>query len=189
MLVAVTTASLLAIFLAIAQERAAPPRTPTPPAATAPAPVRLGAEWAGLVGEWKGTGSGSPGKGGGTVSFQPDLDGHILIRRSTSDYPAGGGRPATHHEDLLVIHPGASPAEARAVYFDNEGHVIEYAAAWSADRKTLTFLSSAQARGPRFRLVYEFLSPDRLSAVFAVAPHGTLEFKTYVSGIIERVRR
>ncbi|HQR68782.1 MAG TPA: hypothetical protein PLB02_15440, partial [Thermoanaerobaculia bacterium] len=112
----------------------------------------------------------------------------VFLRRNVTYSPASGSKPALHHEDLMVVYPGASPSEARAVYFDNESHVIEYAASWSADGKRLTFLSGATAPGPRFRLVYRILAPDRIAVDFDVAPPGTTAFATYVSGVTVRVR-
>jgi hypothetical protein len=148
----------------------------------------FGSQWGVLVGEWKGEGSGSPGDGSGAATFRFELEGHVLVRRNVADYPASGSKPAVHHEDLMVVYPGASASEARAVYFDNESHVIEYAASWSADGKTLTFLSGATASGPRFRLVYRVLGPGRIAVDFDIAPPGTVEFKTYVSGVTVRAR-
>jgi hypothetical protein len=156
--------------------------------ALAGAPAPFGPPWNALVGEWKGEGKGSPGEGSGVASFRFELDGNVLVRRNVADYSASGSKPAVHHEDLMVVYPGASPAEARAIYFDNESHVIEYTAAWSADGRTLTFLSVGSAPGPRFRLVYKVLGPDRISVDFDIAPPGAAEFKTYVSGVTVRVR-
>ena len=33
------------------------------------------------------------------------------------------------------------PDKAKAIYFDNEGHTIDYSAEWAADGNTLTFIS------------------------------------------------
>jgi len=156
--------------------------------ALAGAPAPFGPSWNALVGEWRGEGKGSPGEGSGVASFRFELEGHVLVRRNVADYPAAGSKPAVHHEDLMVVYPGASPAEARAIYFDNESRVIEYTASWSADGRTLTFVSSASAPGPRFRLVYKVLGPDRISVDFDIAPPGAAEFKTYVSGVTVRVK-
>lgn len=86
----------------------------------------------------------------------------------------------------MVIYPGASEAQARAHYWDNEGHVIEYSASWSADGNTLTFLSQPGA-GLQFRLIYKKLDPDTFNVSFDIAPPGqTGAFKTYTSGRIRR---
>jgi len=181
--------ALLALLLSVSEGGAASPQAPTSgPAAPAPPPARFGPEWTALIGEWKGVGSGATGEGGGTASFRFDLEGRILVRRNTSDYPAAGGRSPIHHEDLMILYPDGSASGVRAIYFDNEGHVIEYAASWSENAKRLTFLSDPRAPGPRFRLVYDVLGPARLSVDFDIAPPGTETFRTYVRGAIERVR-
>src|SRR5512141_2649683 len=84
-----------------------------------------------LMGEWAGEGGGDPGQGQGqgSFSFAYDLDGRVIIRKNRTDFPASGGRPAARHEDLLIIYawPGG---HTRGIYFDNEGHVINYAVVW-----------------------------------------------------------
>jgi hypothetical protein len=170
MLVLVLT---LAPALAAAQE-AVPGATP------------FGPPWAALLGEWTAEGQGAPGTGAGGATFSLDLQGRGMVRRSHSDYPAAEGRPAVHHEDLMVISPAGQPGAAHAVYFDNEGHVIEYGASWSADGATLTFASGRQPGAPGFRLTYRVLAPDRVEVSFDVAPPGTDEFRRYVSGVMRR---
>ena len=167
---------------ATAAEPPAPPPTSTPQASAA----AFSPQWAALVGTWTGEGEGRPGSGGGTATFQFDLERHVLIRRSSSDYPASQGRPAVHHEDLLVIHPDGASPDMRAIYFDNEGHVIEYAASWSADGQLLTFTSSSRPETPTFRLTYRWLGSDRMSVSFEIAPPASTAFTTYVSGIVRR---
>ncbi len=76
-------------------------------------------KWEPLIGEWRGEGSGEPGKGSGVFSFKADLDNHILVRKSHSEYPAANGRPATIHDDLMVIYLEAANAPSKAIYFDN----------------------------------------------------------------------
>ena len=148
--------------------------------------AQLNSKWEMLVGEWAGDGSGSPGSGTGTSSFQFDLQKQVLVRRSHSEYPALGGRPATVHDDLMVIYPGTGE-EARATYFDNEGHVIEYTATWSAGGDTLTFLSKPTSGTPQFRLIYKRLDAQTLSVAFEMAAPGqTGAFKPYVSGKLKR---
>jgi hypothetical protein len=140
-----------------------------------------------LVGEWVGEGDGAPGKGSGSFTLTPELGGKILVRRNRADYPAAGGRPAVAHEDLMVIEPPAAGRGARATYWDNEGHVIHYTAAPSADGKGLTFLSDVVAGAPRFRLTYTKLEVDKVNIKFEIAPPGKAdEFKTYLEGKVRR---
>lgn len=82
--------------------------------------------WQFLVGEWTGEGVGEPGKGTGGFSFSFDLEKRILVRKGRSDYPATKDRPAYSHRDLMIIYPELSTNATRAIYFDNEGHVIGY---------------------------------------------------------------
>jgi hypothetical protein len=146
---------------------------------------KLDSKWSALAGEWAGEGSGNPGSGAGTSSFQFDLQKQVLVRRSHSEYPASGGRPATVHDDLMVIYPGTDE-ESRAIYFDNEGHVIEYSAKWSAGGDTLTFLSKPTAGTPQFRLIYKKVDAQTLTVVFEMAPPGQTAFRPYVSGRLKR---
>jgi hypothetical protein len=140
-----------------------------------------------LAGEWVGEGDGAPGKGSGSFTLTPELGGKVLVRRNRADYPAAGGRPAVAHEDLMVIEPPAAGRGARATYWDNEGHVIHYMAAPSADGKGLTFLSDVVAGAPRFRLTYTKLEADKVNIKFEFAPPGKPDaFTTYLEGKVRR---
>src|SRR5882672_8896365 len=79
-------------------------------------------KWSWLIGEWKGEGDGQPGKGAGIFSFKEDLNEKILIRKSHSEYPAANNKPATVHDDLLIVYLDFSGIPSKAIYFDNEGH-------------------------------------------------------------------
>lgn len=60
--------------------------------------------WKMVIGDWTGTGSGNPGDGSGGFSFKPDLQDGVLVRKSHSEYPASQGRPATVHDDLMIVY-------------------------------------------------------------------------------------
>jgi len=154
----------------------------SPPAASPLEPLRF------LVGTWRGEGSGTPGQGSGTATFAFELDGRVLVRRSLSDYPAAAGRPATVHEDLMVIHPAPGGHGLQAIDFDNEGHVIEYDdIAVAPDGRRVVLTSEIERSAPTFRLTYAKVDDDTVDVTFAIAPPGKPEeFTTYVSG---RTRR
>lgn len=136
-----------------------------------------------LIGDWTGTGSGSPGEGAGSFSFTPDLQQQVLVRRAHTEYPAAGGRPAVVHDDLMIVYA----SETKAVYFDNEGHVIHYAIRVDRDAKSVTLLSTDPSPLPLFRLTYRHRQPDEVAVDFAIAPNGKEEsLKTYVSGTVRR---
>jgi hypothetical protein len=157
-------------------------------APAAAAPPAFGPQWKALIGDWAGDGGGQPGAATGRTSYRFEVGEHAIIRRNRADVAAGAGRPASVHEDLLVIFAGDKPGEARAVYIDNEDHVIHYTAAWSADGKTLTFVSDATPAAPRFKMTYTIQSADSHVLDFAIAPPGSPEgFKLYVSGTLKRL--
>ena len=79
-----------------------------------------------ILGEWIGEGGGAPGAGSGSFSFLPDLGGKILVRKNHSEYPADKDKPPVVHDDLLIVYRDAPDPDEKAIYFDNEGHVIHY---------------------------------------------------------------
>lgn len=140
--------------------------------------------WQSLIGFW--VGEGDPAQGVSHFSFLPDLQGQVLVRKNHAEYPASKDRPAVVHEDLLIVY-GGSDADRKAVYFDNEGHVIEYGVTVSADRKTFVLLSAAAAGSPRYRLSYSEQDRDRFRITFEIAPPGKPDaFAPYLEGTARR---
>lgn len=142
--------------------------------------------WKIVMGDWTGTGSGDPGHGSGGFSFTPDLQRNVLVRKSHSEYPGTEGRPATVHDDLMIVY--RDQGRTRAIYFDNEGHVINYTPTFSSDGKTLTLVSEVATNTPTFRLTYMSTDPDTLKVSFEIAPPGTTAFKSYVDGSVRRTK-
>lgn len=143
-----------------------------------------------LMGEWVAEGDGHPGKGSGGFSFSPDLDGKILVRKSHNDIPAANGRPAIKHEDLLIVYRGGDGRHNQAVFFDNEDHVIQYTVTFSINGKSLSFVSDAAPKAPRFRLTYTALEDGNVGIKFEIAPPGSSEtFRTYLTGKARRTRK
>jgi hypothetical protein len=88
----------------------------------------------------------------------------------------------------MILSPEPATDKARAIYYDNEGHVIEYDAEWSDHGKTLSF-TSKPAPGPQFRLTYRKTGTDTFAVTFEMAPAGQPgAYKTYTSGKISRVK-
>jgi hypothetical protein len=140
-----------------------------------------------LIGSWTGEGKGEPGQGKARFTFALDLQGNILVRKHRAEIAASGGRPPSVHEDLMIIYPEAGSDRARAIYFDNEGHVIYYSPQFSPDKKNLTFLSVGRPGTPRFRLTYSKQGEGSLAIKFeAAAPGHRAEFKTYTEGTAVR---
>jgi hypothetical protein len=122
-----------------------------------------------LIGDWTAE--------NGEFSLRPDLDGRILVRRNRST--AKGAR----HEDLMVIYPAAANAPLRAIFWDNEDHVIQYKV--TADGKSAVFVSEGDGSGPRYRLTYTSTGPAAISIQFEVAPPGK-DFQVYLQAPARR---
>jgi hypothetical protein len=132
-----------------------------------------------LEGTWEAkTGPGDV-QSSGTYTFKPELNGHILARHSTSN--AGCKGPATfdcEHGDLLYLYKDAPGQPMKAIYFDNEGHVIHYEVT-TPDATTAVFLSDASQPGPQFRLTYE-LKGAVMTGKFQMHMPGSADWKSYL---------
>ena len=143
-----------------------------------------------LLGEWTGEGAGQPGQGKGEFRFALELQGKAIVRKNRNEIGQGPGKPPVVHEDLMVIYPPERDKPLRALYLDNEGHVIHYSLSSSENPRALTFLSDLNPSQPRFRLTYTEQSPDQVTIAFAIAPPGKPdEFKTYLEGSARRKPR
>lgn len=109
-----------------------------------------------LIGKWKGAGGGEPGAGQGAFSFLLELDGRILVRRSFNQLASG-----QRHEDLMIVFPDGS--SWRAVYFDSEGHTIQYSITFPTANAAV-FESGSD---PKYRLSY-VLDRNNLNGRFDV---------------------
>src|SRR5215813_6506704 len=145
--------------------------------------------WQFLLGEWEGKGGGAPGQGAGGFTFSLDLQKRILVRRNHSDYPATDKQPAFSHEDLMVIYQ-ETDKPARAIYFDNEGHIIHYNVEFSPDQNSIVFLSELSPSTPQFRLTYNKESRNSLAIKFEIAPPGASgKFSTYLQAVVQKKER
>jgi hypothetical protein len=139
-----------------------------------------------LLGEWSGAGNGQPGQGTGSATFALELGGRILVRHSRADYPATAKAAAIAHRDLLVVYPGETDSTLRAIYFDSEGHVIQYRVLAPAPGGHVAFDSEGPASAPRFRLTCDATADGGLEVGFATAPPGG-ELSRHVGGVLHRV--
>jgi hypothetical protein len=159
----------------------------TAQAAGAAAKAAPWADWSFLLGNWiLDEGGGRPGEAtSATASFTVDLGGHVIVRRNHSEYASVNGKPPVIHDDLMTIYEEGGAA--RAIYWDNEGHVIRYTVSVSADRKKIVFVSEKAAGAPVFRLTYEDLKPNTVRAGFEIAPPDKPgQFAMYVQGTMVR---
>lgn len=136
-------------------------------------------KWAWLLGEWVGEGSGQPGTGGGTFVFSFDLDQKVIVRKSHSEYPASGNKPALKHDDLMIVYLDGNGNPSKAIYFDNEGHVINYTVTYSDN--AIVLQSDRIPHVPVFRLTYTRLESGTVDTKFEMSQDGE-KFMTYIEG-------
>jgi len=135
-----------------------------------------------LVGNWNVTNrAGSPGVAtGGEETWLSEVGGTVLTRRSWCEFPETPQRPAFRHEDLLVIYVD-SESRLQGVFWDNEGHVHFYRHVQVAvGGDGVRMVTDAAIPGPRQALEYQFLPPNRTSAVFSLLVPGAPDFKPYL---------
>jgi hypothetical protein len=148
----------LALVLSVLWPAAVPQ---APPANSAPL-----AQLQFLVGNWEAV--SKPGEPTGSFSFTREVQGQVIVRHNHAAYPAADGRPATTHDDLMVIYQEGTAL--RADYFDNEGHIIRYTAQARAGQ--VSFISEVIANAPRYRLSYATLPNGNVTGRFDIAPPG-----------------
>jgi hypothetical protein len=120
-----------------------------------------------LIGEWVGMGGGSiSGKGAGDSIFKYDLDSNLIVRENYAQYPEQNNKPAYTHKDLMIIY--FQLTKPKAVYFDNEKHVINYNIEFSDNK--IIFISEEIKGTPQFRLIYEREDDNKMKLYFDIAP-------------------
>ena len=109
-----------------------------------------------LEGTWEANAQGNGGaRASGSYTFKRELGGHILGRHSQTEKGCKGPNSFDcDHGDLLYVFDEGMGQPLKAIYFDNEGHVIHYYVTTPTPTSVM-FLSDTSTPGPRFRLVYE----------------------------------
>jgi hypothetical protein len=165
------TAIFFAFFLCVI---VCPAQTPASSTADPWQPLKF------LTGAWEAKTSNAPGSETagaqviGDYSFNFELNNHILARHSSI---AGCKAPTDYdckHADLLYLYLEGS--SIKAIYFDNEGHVIHVT---TPTPTSAVFLLDPAIPGPQFRLVYE-RKDAILSGKFQMRMPGQSEFKSYL---------
>jgi hypothetical protein len=133
-----------------------------------------------LLGTWeaKTQGGSATAAGSGTYTFQWELRRHLLARHSATATCKGPSNFDCEHSDLLYVYESSPGGPVKAIYFDNEGHVINYDVSTPAPNRAV-FLSPATNPGPQFRLVYE-LKDRTMQGQFQIRMPGESEFKSYL---------
>lgn len=133
-----------------------------------------------LLGDWQAEGGGQPGAARGGFTFDASLQGRVIVRTNYAEYAATAAKPATRHDDLMLIY-ASEPGELRADYYDSEGHVIRYRGS-APTASALVLVSDIVKGAPRFRLTYKLRADGVLEGQFEIAPPGKPEgFGPYVT--------
>jgi hypothetical protein len=136
-----------------------------------------------LLGKWEGVGDQAGATGGFT--FAPGVQDRVIVRTNYSNTPASDGKPASRHDDLMVIYVDAGVVKAD--YFDSESHVIRYVA--EARPGAVVLVSEITAAEPRYRLTYTRASATMLNGTFEVAPPGKPDsFSPYLSWTARKIK-
>ena len=136
-----------------------------------------------LLGQWEGIGDQAGATGGFT--FAPSVQDRVIVRTNYSDTPASGGKPASRHDELMVIYLDAGVVKAD--YFDSESHVIRYVAEARSDK--VVFMSEIRLSEPRYRLSYTPMSATTITGTFEVAPPGKPDsFAPYLSWTARKMK-
>jgi hypothetical protein len=138
-----------------------------------------------LIGSWLSPVSGQPGKGvSGSSVFHYDLGGKVIVRKSRAEFaPEPGSSKGLVHEDLMVIYKQPGEAQFRAIYFDNEEHIIHYTLVFPEKQPAVVFESEASDVSPRARLMYAVHPDGTLETEFSVAAPGG-ELLSHVKGTL-----
>jgi hypothetical protein len=167
------------LVLSAAAVRAQPPATAAPP------------DWKAfdfLIGDFVAAGGGAPGSATGATSLHPIMNGTVLERVNTAEYPAQNGRPALTHEDRMYVYRDPDAKALRALYFDPEGHVILYRLSTDAAAHSVQMISDPIPGQPRYRLTYTSTAVDEFDTIFEIAPPDHPDqFARYVGGKARRV--
>jgi hypothetical protein len=119
-----------------------------------------------LLGNWEADPDAAGVTGG--FSFELKAQNHVMLRTNYSNSPASATRPASRHDDVMMVYVEGSAI--RADYVDSEGHVIRYVAQPGTDR--VSFVSEITPNEPRYRLSYVKTGDATLSGSFEIAPPG-----------------
>lgn len=139
--------------------------------------------WAGLrflLGSWdaKTTGGMAQAQASSGYAFRLELRDHVLARHSRSGACKGPPDFDCLHGDLLYVYPEGPGPALKAIYFDNEGHVIHYDVS-TPKPGSVVFLSDASQPGPQFRLSYE-LADGVMTGKFELKAPGQGDFMSYL---------
>jgi hypothetical protein len=144
-----------------------------------------------LIGKWRGTQEGQPGKGTVERDYTRIMRSRFIEAKNRSVYPPQEKNPkGEEHEDAGIF--SHDNARKRMVFrqFHVERFVIQYVMEPVPKPGTLVFVSEAIENIPsgyRARETYTLLGPDEFEEVFEIAEPGK-DFTVYSRAQLKRVK-
>jgi hypothetical protein len=124
-------------------------------------------KWNWLIGEWKDNSSRQPGQASYTFTFTFDLDRKIIVRKTNSSQQDITGKYNFIHQDLMIIYPDQTGKPDKAIYFDNEGHIINYKI--SFEGKSIVFKNYDIGNNRVYRLTYTLNDNQTINRKFELS--------------------
>jgi hypothetical protein len=142
--------------------------------------------WQFLLGTWKGDAKGTAGDGPGEFTFKTDLDGKILVATNNQEFGANSEHAGFTYRSMMVVY--LLGVDTAAIFYDNEGHVLNYSVQFSNNPRRVTFTGERVPYAPRFRFSYIDNGDGTLKAVFETAPANTpTVYSSHVEGTARKV--
>lgn len=85
----------------------------------------------------------------------------------------------------MIVYSDTSGNPSKAIYFDNEGHTINYALSFA--EKSIIFTSEKSSNAPIFRLYYTLLDNGSVNTKFEISQDG-ITFVTYIKGKSKNIK-
>ena len=142
-------------------------------------------KWNWLIGEWKDNGSRQPEQASNTFTFTFDLDRKIIVRKTNSSQPDITGKYNFIHQDLMIIYPDQTGKPDKSIYFDNEGHIINYKI--SFEGKSIVFKNYDIGNNPAYRMTYTRNDNETISRKFELS-RDRENFTTYEQGTSIKIK-
>ena len=137
-----------------------------------------------LVGRWDAIPDATGNTG--SCTFALSVQDQVIVRTNHSDTAAAAGRPASKHDDLMVIYVDGKTVKAD--YYDSESHVIRYVVQ-PRGANDVVFLADATATEPGYRLTYTLQPDGNIKGQFDFAQPGKAGvWATYLSWGMKKMR-
>ena len=136
-----------------------------------------------LLGNWEWhSENSSPTAPKGEFAFSRELNGKVVIIRSSRVYPGKG----PEFKEMFVIYRDADKEMSRSMYFDNLGHAPQCTVRTSS---SCVIELTCRADGVHMRYVFGRRGQKLYFQWQVPPPHHLAEFAPYLGGFLERKQK